>query len=71
MQKKKQEMINNANIYVSAFEQMLRDFKNKNFDNDGSDKTTKKVMGHVNAFEQMLRDFKSEDVGGNSSKINN
>ena len=71
MQKKKQEMINNAEIYVSAFEQMLRDFKNKNFNNDGSYKTMKKAERYVNAFEQMLRDFKSQDVGGNSSKINN
>ena len=48
MQKKKQKMINIAEIYVSAFEQMLMDFKNRNFNNNGSDKTMKKAERYIN-----------------------
>ena len=68
---KKQEMINNAKIHVSAFEKMLRDFKSRNFDDDGSNKTMKNAESYVHAFKQALRDFTSKDVGGISSTINN
>ena len=68
IQKKKQDMINKAALYVNAFEQMLWDFGNKDFGENGEDKTRNKAKSYVNAFKQMLKDFKNKDFGDDSSK---
>ena len=71
IQKKKQEMINKAEIYVNAFKQMLRDFKNKDFSDNSEDKTMNKAERYVNTFEHMLKDFKNKDFSDDSSDMNN
>ena len=56
---KKQEMINKAVVYLNAFEEMLQDFKNRDFGDGGGNKAAL----YVNAFEEILKDFNNKDFG--------